>query len=228
MKFLFQVRLMRKLTIGSVLILAIAVFSMNAVAQTSDDITPSEEILNYYMTPSEAAQTKCNFLNGHDPLGELYGLCEAYCEPPRDGMEDIIVMTEEQAQNLDPASLVLLNLFETKAGVGGPELPCVNYAESCPVWTEQELSKIGTLGSKSSLYDYEYVSSDRENYYDSEFGKGRFHFAQLSRFGEAYVGRYSRVSKNDIEAYREMELTADEYDDCRWMLINHVTNPKFK
>ena len=50
MKFLFKVRLMRKLTIGSVLILAMAVFSMNAVAQTSDDITPSEEILNLYMT----------------------------------------------------------------------------------------------------------------------------------------------------------------------------------
>ena len=152
----------------------------------------------------------------------------AYCETPRDGLEGIVVMTEEEAQNLDPASLVLFNLFETKAGVGGPELPCVNYGESCPVWTELELSKLGTLGSKASRADYEYVSSDRENYYDSEFGKGKHHFAQLLRFGEAYVGRYSRVSSNDIEAYRVMELTADEYDDCRWMLINHVTNPKFK
>jgi len=37
---------MRKLTIGAVLILAMAVFSMNAVAQNSENITPSEEILN--------------------------------------------------------------------------------------------------------------------------------------------------------------------------------------
>ena len=215
---------MRKLTIESVLILAMAVFSMNAVAQAADDITPSEEILNLYMTPSEEAQTKCNFLNGQDPLGELYGLCTTYCETSRDGLEGIVIVTDEEAQSLDPASLSIFNLFETKAGVGGPELPCVNYAESCPVWTELELSKLGTLGSKSSKYDYEYVSSDRENYYDSEFGKAKHHFAQLLRFGEAYVGRYSRVSRNDIEAYREMELTADEYDDCRWMLINHVTN----
>ena len=160
-------------------------------------------------------------------MDELYGLCTAYCETPRDGLEGIVVMTEEEAQNLDPASLVLFNLFETKAGVGGPELPCVDYADSCPVWTQLELSKFGTLGNKSIRSDYEYVSSDRENYYDSEFGRGKHHFAQLLRFGEAYVGRYSRVSRNDIEAYREMELTADEYDDCRWMLINHVTNPKF-
>ena len=147
---------MRKLTIGAVLILTMAVFSMNAVAQTSDDITPSEEILNLYMTPSEEVQGNCNFLKGHDHLEELYGLCMAYCETPRDGLEGIVVMTEEEAQNLDPASLVLFNLFETKAGVGGPELPCVDYADSCPVWTQLELSKLGTLGNKSIRSDYEY------------------------------------------------------------------------
>ena len=100
-------------------------------------------------------------------------------------------MTEEEARNLDPASLVLFNLFEEKAGVGGPELPCVNYAESCPVWTQEELDRIGILGkNKSDLYDYEYVSRDRENYYDREFNSGVRHFAQLLRFGESYVGRY--------------------------------------
>ena len=203
---------MRKLTIGSVLILAMAVFSMNAVAQTSDDITPSEkvlnlyispdditpseEILNLYITPSEEVQGNCNFLKGHDHLEELYGLCMAYCETPRDGLEGIVVMTEEEAQNLDPASLVLFNLFETKAGVGGPELPCVNYAGSCPVWTQEELDRIGTLG-KYGLYDYEYVSRDRENYYDREFNSRLSHFAQLLRFGEAYVGRY--YSSNSVD-----------------------------
>jgi len=132
-------------------------------------------------------------------------------------------MTEEEAKKLHPASLIVFNLFERKAGVDGPELPCVNYAGSCPVLNQEELDRIGTLGA-SGLYDYEDVSGDRENYYDRELGSGFHHFAQLLRFGEAYVGRYSRVSSNDIEAYREMELTADEYDDCRWMLINHVTN----
>jgi len=228
MKFLFKVGFMRKLTIESVLILAMAVFSMNAVAQTSDDMTLSEEMLNLYMTPSEETKTICDFLKAYDTTMELYGLCENYCENPRDGLEDIVVVTEEEARNLNPASLVLFNLFETKAGVGGPELPCVNYAGSCPVWTQEELDRIGTLGkSKSDLYDYEYVSRDRENYYDREFNSGLRHFAQLLRFGEAYVGRYYSSYKGYTNAYREMELTADEYDSCRWMLINHVTNPKF-
>jgi len=73
---------MRKLTIESILILAMAVFSINAVAQTSDDSTLSEEILNLYMTPSEETKTICNFLKAYDTTMELYGLCEAYCEPP--------------------------------------------------------------------------------------------------------------------------------------------------
>ena len=211
---------MRKLTIGAVLISAIAVFSMNAVAAKppSDDMIPLE--------PSEETMIMCEFLIPYDTTMELYHLCGDYCEPPRDGLEDIVVMTEEEAKILHPVRLELFYLFEEKAGVDGPELPCVNYAESCPVWTQEELDRIGTLGG-SGLDDYEYVSGDRENYYDRESGRRFHHFAQILRFGEAYVGRYSRVSRNDIEAYREMELTADEYDDCRWMLINHVTNPKF-
>ncbi|KPK36731.1 MAG: hypothetical protein AMK70_01250 [Nitrospira bacterium SG8_35_1] len=204
---------MRKLTIGAVLILAMTIYSMNAVAKKSEDMTPSEETMII-----------CDFLKAYDTTMELYGICEAYCEPPRDGLEDIVVMTEEEARKLDPASLVLFNLFAKKAGVDGPELPCVNYAGSCPVWTQEELERIGTHG-KSGLYDYEYVSGDRENYYDREFG-GRFHhYAQLLRFGESYVGRYSSSKTGYPNAYREMGLTANEYDGCKQMLINHVTNP---
>ena len=179
------------------------------------------------MIPSEETNTICDFLKAYDTTMELYGLCEAYCEAPRDGLEDIVVMTEEEARNLDPASLVLFKLFETKAGVGGPELPCVNYAGSCPVWTQEELDRIGTFG-RSGLYDYEYVSGDRENYYDREVGLGFHHYAQLLRFGESYVGRYYSSNRADPNAYREMGLTADEYGGCKRMLINHVTNPKFK
>jgi len=63
---------MRKLTIGAVLILAMAVFSMNAVAKQSDGM----------MTPSEETKTICNFLKAYDTTKKLYDLCEGYCELP--------------------------------------------------------------------------------------------------------------------------------------------------
>jgi len=202
---------MRKLTIGTVLILTMAVvFSMNTVAQTSDDITPAEENI-------------CDFLKADGTIKGLYGLCVAYCEA-HDGPADIVDLTEEEAKKLDPASFTLFDLYERKRGVDGPELPCVNYEGPCPIWTQEELDRIGTLGG-SNLGDSENSSGSDENYFDLEWDIGFIHYAQVIRSGDYYLGRYGSQGTGYPDDLRMMELTADEYYSCKQALIDHQTKP---
>lgn len=200
---------MRKLIIEAVLILVLAVFSMNVWAQTPDSMTPAEEGI-------------CNFLKTDRVTKRLYGLCVAFCEA-HDAPADVTAMTEEDLKKSDPASLALFDLYERKRGESGPELPCVNYDGACPVWTQEELDRIGTLGG-ALLYDYEY-SGGFEKYYDAEFGIGFMHFAQVIKSGTDLSGRYYSSAPNFTIADWFMELTEAEYNACKQQLIDHVTKP---
>ena len=202
---------MRKLIIEAVLILVLAVFSMNLWAQTPDGLTPAEEGI-------------CNFLKTDRVTKRLYGLCVAFCEA-HDAPADVTTMTEEDLKKSDPASLTLFDLYERKRGEYGPELPCVNYDGTCPVWTQAELDRIGTLGG-APLYDYKYEYSDgSEIYYDAEFGSGFIHFAQIIKSGTDLSGKYFSSAPDFPNPIRYMELTEDEYNACKQQLIDHVTKP---
>jgi hypothetical protein len=202
---------MRKVTNWAVLTLALSVFAVNAVAQTPDGMTPAEE-------------TICDSLKADNVSKGLYGLCVAYCEA-HDGPADVITTEEEMEKMGDPPSSILLALYQNKMREGDPNMPCVNHENTCPVWSQEELDRIGTLGG-SILRDYEY-SGYWENYYDYELGNGIHHYAQAYSYfhSDKLVGRYYSNSTGFDYAYRFMELTEAQYNACKQQLINHVTNP---
>ena len=202
---------MRKLIIEAVLILVLAVFSMNVWAQTLDGMTPAEEGI-------------CNFLKTDRVTKRLYGLCVAFCEA-HDAPADVTAMTEEDLKKSDPASLALFDLYERKRGESGPELPCVNYDGACPVWTQKELDRIGTLGG-GPFHDIETNSGGSENYLDAEFVSRFMHYAQVIKSGTNLSGKYFSSAPDFPNANRHMELTEAEYNACKQQLIDHVTKPE--
>jgi hypothetical protein len=198
---------MRKLTILGTLVLAL-VFAVNALASTPDGMTPAEE-------------TVCDQLKADGISKGLYGLCVAYCEA-HDGPAEVITTEEQMDKMGDPPNSILLALYQNKMREGDPNMPCVNYKNSCPVWSQEELERIGTLGG-SILRDYEY-SGYLENYYDYEGDSEFRHFAQVYSYyhSDKLIGSYYSSSPY---VYRWMELTEAEYNACKQQLINHVTNP---
>ncbi|MFC1827781.1 hypothetical protein ACFLZQ_07635 [Thermodesulfobacteriota bacterium] len=171
-----------------------------------------------------AEETQCDFLKGEGK--GLFGLCMAYCEA-HDGPADITTMSEEDLAALNPSSLVLFDLFEKKAGVDGPELPCVNYIGECPVWTQEELDRIGTLGG-TFLQDHESEQPPYwDMYYDSEqVGSLIRHYAQVVAYSYTtgiYIGRYISTNTGYPDAERVQYITEDEYNACKQQVIDHVT-----
>ena len=196
---------MRKLTVWLVMIAALSVFTVNALAKTSDGMTPAEESV-------------CDILKEEGVSKGLYGLCVSYCEAI-DGPAEIIQGAE--LDKLKPPEPLLLAIYQKKMREGDPEMPCVNYVGACPVWTQEELDRIGTLGG-TKLLDYEY-SGVYENFYDGEEGSGFKHFSQVVGAGHLLMGQYYSGGTGFPNAYRFMALTEDEYNSCKQMLIEHVT-----
>ena len=203
---------MSKFTIWGVLVLALSVYPVNAVAKkTPDGMTPAEE-------------TVCDQLKADGITKGLYGLCVAYCEAI-DGPAEII--EGDDLSELNPPESVLLAIYQKKMKEGDPEMPCVNYIGGCPLWTQEELDRIGTLGG-IGFWESEYVSptSEIEIFFDMEVGSGFSHYAQLmiDSYGNIY-GRYFSSGTGFPSAFRFMYLTEAEYDSCKQMLIDHETQP---
>ena len=95
----------------------------------------------------------------------------------------------------------------------------------CPVWSQEELDRIGTLGG--DLEDYEYYYAGSEYFYDREVKDAFIHQAIVYKSWGYFFGEYySSNSTTDVnKVHRSHALTEDEYNRCKQMLINHVTNP---
>ena len=59
---------------------------------------------------------------------------------------------------------------------------------ACPVWSQEELDRIGTLGG--DLYDYEYYDGGYEYFYDREVGAAFMHQALIYKSGGYFFGEY--------------------------------------
>jgi hypothetical protein len=94
---------------------------------------------------------------------------------------------------------------------------------ACPIWSQEELDRIGTLGG--DLLDYEYYSGGCEYCYDLEAGAAFMHQALIYKSGDYFLGRYHSTNStaDDNNVYRWKVLTEDEYNRCKQMLIDHKT-----
>jgi len=199
---------MRKLTTFTILVLALSV-TVNVLAGTPDGMTPAEENV-------------CDQLKADGVTKGLYGLCVAYCEA-HDGPVDV-VLTEEIDKMADPPNSMLLTAYQKKMREGDPQMPCVNYENSCPVWGQEELDRIGTLGG-NLLLDYYGNYGANENYFDREGGNGFTQYAEVIVSNGTYYGRYYSRGTGFPDSVLFMVLTEAEYISCKEQLINHVTNP---
>jgi hypothetical protein len=201
---------MRKLTILGILVLAL-VFAVNVLASTPDGMTPAEE-------------TVCDQLKTDGISKGLYGLCVAYCEAI-DGPAEIIESVEDFDKSAEPPSPILLALYQNKMRAGDPQMPCVNYVGSCPVWTQEELNRIGTLGG-TTLEDIEVIYTWGAEYFkDNENGNGFKHYAQTWAIHDKFIGYYFSDGTGFPNVYRKQYLTEAEYNACKQQLINHKTQP---
>jgi hypothetical protein len=201
---------MRNLSIWVVLTFAFSVFAVNAVAQTPDGMTPAEENI-------------CDQLKVDGVSKGLYGLCVAYCEAI-DGPAEIIKSVEGFEKSAKPPNSILFDLYESKRGEDDPGLPCVNYEGDCPVWSLEELHRIGTLGG-TILEEIEHTGNWGELFYDREVGSGFRHYAQVLAIHKYLIGYYFSEGTDFPNDYRKQYLTEAEYNGCKQQLINHVTAP---
>jgi len=185
---------MRNLTILGILVLAL-VFAVNALASTPDGMTPAEE-------------TVCDQLKTDGISKGLYGLCVAYCEAI-DGPAEVIESVEDFDKSAEPPNSILLALYQNKMRDGDPQMPCVNYVGSCPVWSQEELDKIGTFGG-TLLEDSENTGSWGELFYDSEAGSEFKHYAQVLAIHTYLIGYYSSQGTDFPNVYRKQYLTEAE------------------
>jgi len=94
----------------------------------------------------------------------LYGLCVAYCEA---GDFNDVRNDDDSLSKYIAAKGKLLERFNHLKKAADPELPCLAQG-TCPAFTAEQLSLIGSHGWQSTFDDNGFTSASRENFRDYE------------------------------------------------------------
>lgn len=212
--------------VGTTLLLTSCSYFDSNIATTPDEGKASRSIASVN-AETPAQETVCNELIGATP--GLYGLCVAYCEA-QDGPEVLYEDVELTDQEISTPNRKLLTNYDKKMREGDSRMPCVNYKSSCPVWTEEELDKIGNQNWRIKR-DIEVINSSYENFYDVERNsRGQIIRALVmhNKDQNIYTGMFLY---RDYEAYpliniyRSQQISQTEYNACKQQLLNHITAP---
>lgn len=204
--------------------LTVAGLAMTASAQTPDGETPAEEGI-------------CDFLQSGYSKG-LYGLCVAYCEAHD---ADLLSVSGDPTE-LNVPNVRILENYRRKMQEGDPDMPCVRTTE-CPCFNQADLDLLDAP-TQPDFYSpnacqnrtisgstYTFRSTLIEDVHGTKVPRRIDSFNIFQVYAYDYTSGlqikrcyHATLNYKRLNSHVHMEVSDDEYEACRQLVINHGKN----